>query len=108
LRHLSGCPASITGLSPRGRRKVAGLRREEVAALAGVSTDYYTRLEQGRVRTASRSVLEALADALRLDDAERTYLLNLAAPDGPARSRRGAHQQEVSPRLPHERQNSKG
>jgi len=87
------------GLSRRGRRKVAGLRREEVAALAGVSTDYYTRLEQGRVRTASRSVLEALADALRLDNAERTYLLNLAATDASVRTRRGSDQRDVSPRL---------
>ncbi|GIF98944.1 helix-turn-helix domain-containing protein [Catellatospora citrea] len=61
-----------------GRRRVKGLRREEVAMLAGMSTDYYTRLERGNLTGVSHSVLEALARALRLDEAERTHLLDLA------------------------------
>ncbi|MET8771167.1 helix-turn-helix transcriptional regulator [Streptomyces sp. NPDC004658] len=69
-----------------GRRRVSGLRREELARLAGVSVDYYTRLEQGRSRSASAEVLDALATALRLDDAERSHLHTLARPR-PARRR---------------------
>ena len=69
------------------RRRVPGLRREELARLAGVSVDYYTRLEQGRSRSASAEVLDALATALRLDDAERSHLHVLARPR-PARRRR--------------------
>lgn len=61
-----------------GRRRVKGLRREEVALLAGMSTDYYTRLERGNLAGASHSVLDALARALQLDEAERTHLLDLA------------------------------
>jgi transcriptional regulator with XRE-family HTH domain len=61
-----------------GHRRVQGLRREEVAMLAGVSVDYYTRLERGRLDGASESVLEALARALRLDEAERAHLFDLA------------------------------
>ena len=60
-----------------GNRRVAGLRREEVAMLAGVSVDYYTRLERGNARGASDSVLEALARALQLDEAERAHLFDL-------------------------------
>ena len=59
-------------------RRVTGLRREEVAMLAGVSVDYYTRLERGNLGGASESVLEALAGALRLDEAERAHLFDLA------------------------------
>src|SRR3954452_1261938 len=59
-------------------RRVAGLRRGEVAQLAGVSTEYYTRLEQGRARQPSEQVLHALCDALRLDDIERRHLFTLA------------------------------
>jgi transcriptional regulator with XRE-family HTH domain len=62
-------------------RRVPGLRREEVADLAGVSADYYTQLERGNVDGASDSVLNALARALRLDDAERLHLFNLARPE---------------------------
>ncbi|MCU1525183.1 MAG: transcriptional regulator, partial [Microbacteriaceae bacterium] len=58
-------------------RRVPGLRREEVAQLAAISVDYYTRLEQGRVQ-ASASVLITLARALRLDDDQQTYLYELA------------------------------
>jgi transcriptional regulator with XRE-family HTH domain len=61
-----------------GERRVPGLRREEVAMLAGVSIDYYTRLERGNVRGASESVLGAIARALQLNDAEREYLFDLA------------------------------
>jgi len=56
----------------------AGLRREEVALLAGVSVDYYTRLERGNASGVSETVLEALARALQLDDTERTHLVDLA------------------------------
>ncbi|MCP3770770.1 MULTISPECIES: helix-turn-helix transcriptional regulator [Streptomyces] len=71
-----------------GRRRVSGLRREELAQLAGVSVDYYTRLEQGRSRSASAEVLDALATALHLDDAERSHLHVLARRrPGPARRR---------------------
>ena len=62
-----------------GRRRVKGLRREEVAMLAGMSTDYYTRLERGNLSGVSQAVLEALARALQLDEAERAHLLDLAA-----------------------------
>src|SRR3954452_6999944 len=60
------------------RRRVPGLRREEGAQLAGVSVDYYTRLEKGNLRGASDDVLDAIARALQLDEAERAYLLDLA------------------------------
>ena len=71
-------------------RRVTGLRREEVAMLAGVSVDYYTRLERGNLAGVSEGVLESLADALRLDEAERLHLFDLARAAGPrtARSRR--------------------
>jgi transcriptional regulator with XRE-family HTH domain len=61
-----------------GERRVPGLRREEVAMLAGVSLDYYTRLERGQIRGASESVLHAIARALQLNDVEREYLFDLA------------------------------
>jgi transcriptional regulator with XRE-family HTH domain len=67
------------GLTTRGdERRVPGLRREEVAVLAGVSVDYYVRLERGNLGGASDSVLDALARALRLNDAERLHLYDLA------------------------------
>ncbi|WP_329057437.1 helix-turn-helix transcriptional regulator [Amycolatopsis sp. NBC_01480] len=71
------------GLLYSGRRKVAGLRREEVAVLAGVNADYYTRLEQGRETRPSAQVLEALCRALDLDEDAREHLYRLAgtAPD---------------------------
>src|SRR5688572_14159847 len=61
-----------------GKRRVKGLRREEVAMLAGMSTDYYTRLERGNLTGVSDSALDALARALQLDEAERAHLSNLA------------------------------
>ena len=73
-----------------GNRRVPGLRREEVAMLAGVSVDYYTRLERGRAAGASEEVLDALASALLLDDAERQHLFDLAraiSPTGRTRRR---------------------
>ena len=84
------------------RRRVPGLRREEVAQLAGLSTDYYTRLEKGNLRGASDSVLEAIARALQLDDAERAHLHDLAraARDGAAREpRRRTQPQQVRPSI---------
>ncbi|MGI5159391.1 helix-turn-helix transcriptional regulator [Microbispora sp. CA-102843] len=71
------------GLPSGSRRRVPGLRRSEVAALADMSVEYYAKLERGNLAGVSPSVLEALARALRLDDAERAHLLNLAqAADG--------------------------
>ncbi|MQY08950.1 helix-turn-helix transcriptional regulator [Actinomadura macrotermitis] len=66
------------GLPPGSRRRVPGLRRSEVAALADMSVEYYAKLERGNLAGVSPSVLESLARALRLDDAERAHLLNLA------------------------------
>jgi transcriptional regulator with XRE-family HTH domain len=78
-----------------GTRRVAGLRRAEVALLAGVSPDYYIRLERGNLSGVSDSVLDAVARALRLDEAERSHLYDLAraANIGPRARRRPARQQ---------------
>jgi len=78
---------------------VPGLRREEVASLAGVSVEYYKRLERGNATGASDAVLEALADALQLDDAERAHLFDLAraARHIAPRRRRSPVQQRVRP-----------
>ncbi len=70
-------PADV-GLPVGRRRRAAGLRREELAQLAGISADYLTRLEQGRATTPSAQVVEALARALRLPDGDRTLLYELA------------------------------
>ena len=85
-----------------GTRRVPGLRREEVALLAGVSVDYYTRLERGNASGVSDTVLEALARALRLDETERTHLFDLARamqPSAPRRRRRA--QQRIRPSVQH-------
>lgn len=66
------------GITTFGQRRVAGLRRSEVAMLAGVSVEYYTKIERGQLAGASDSVLDAIAKALQLDDAEREYLFGLA------------------------------
>jgi transcriptional regulator with XRE-family HTH domain len=66
------------GLTTYGTRQVPGLRREEVATLAGVSVDYYNRMERGNLAGVSDGVLQAVAGALRLDDAERAHLFDLA------------------------------
>src|SRR3990170_6945030 len=71
-----------------GNRRVKGLRREEVAMLAGVSVDYYVRMERGSLAGASDSVLEALVSALQLDEAERDHLFTLARTAGSGRARR--------------------
>ena len=100
-----------------GRRRVPGLRREEVAVLAGVSTDWYTRLEKGHISGVSDEVLDAVAQALRLDEAERDHLYDLARaarpPPGPrvaipawrasqraADPRRDGHRTGVGPQRP--------
>jgi transcriptional regulator with XRE-family HTH domain len=75
------------GIAPFGRRRVPGLRREELAQLAGVSPAYYTRLEQGQSANASPSVLDALARALNLDEDERAHLHELASSPATARPR---------------------
>jgi transcriptional regulator with XRE-family HTH domain len=87
------------GLVAYGRRRVPGLRREEVAVLAGVSVPYYTRLERGDMSGVSEGVLEALARALELDDAERAHLFDLARAAQPAAAprRRRAARQRIRP-----------
>jgi transcriptional regulator with XRE-family HTH domain len=81
-------PADV-GLPDNDRRRVEGLRREEVAMLAGISTEYYLRLEQGRDHQPSDQVLDGLARALQLDDDVTNYLRDLARPQ-PKRRRRTA------------------
>lgn len=73
------------GVPAGGRRRAAGLRREELAGLAGISVDYLTRLEQGRATSPSSQVVEALARALRLSDTERELLFRLAGQAVPGR-----------------------
>ncbi|MET9502006.1 helix-turn-helix transcriptional regulator [Streptomyces sp. NPDC006622] len=82
-----------------GQRRVAGLRREEVALLAGMSVDYYVRLERGNLSGASDSVLEALAHALQLDEAERTHLYDLARAAAPSGRRPTATASRVRPTI---------
>ncbi|MFF7652692.1 helix-turn-helix transcriptional regulator [Streptomyces sp. NPDC007983] len=94
-RRAGVSPASA-GLTDLGRRRVPGLRREEVAALVGLSTDYYVRLEQGRGGRPSESVLDAIAHVLLLDDTQREHLYHLAHPPrrrGPAQ---GAGQERMA------------
>lgn len=83
------------GLPDLGRRRVPGLRREELAMLAGISTDYYLRLEQGRDQHPSENVLDALGAALRLDDDATAYLHELARPA--PRRRRSSRRCERAP-----------
>jgi transcriptional regulator with XRE-family HTH domain len=82
---------SDVGLAPGARRRTPGLRREEVASLAGMSVDYYTRLEQSRGPHPSRQMLTALARALRLTDDERDHLFHLAGEEPPRRESVSAH-----------------
>jgi transcriptional regulator with XRE-family HTH domain len=102
---LSSRRAKITpeqaGLSAYARnRRVPGLRRSEVADLAGVSVEYYAQLERGDLSGVSDSVLEALARALQLDEAEHAHLLDLARAAGPvARTRRRTPAQQVRPAI---------
>ncbi|MEV4476241.1 helix-turn-helix domain-containing protein [Nonomuraea sp. NPDC049504] len=94
-RRMELSPAEV-GLPAGGRRRVKGLRREEVALLASISTDFYTRIEQGR-RQASASVLDGIARVLRLSDDERSYLYELSGKEAAAPGRRAA--QRVQPQL---------
>jgi transcriptional regulator with XRE-family HTH domain len=88
------------GLLPGGgRRRVPGLRREEVAVLAGVSTDWYTRLEKGHIAGVSEDVLEAVARALQLDEAERLHLFNLARAARPSRAPQRRGKARIQPRV---------
>jgi transcriptional regulator with XRE-family HTH domain len=87
------------GLASFGERRVPGLRREEVAVLAGVSVDYYVRLERGDLGGASGSVLDALARALRLNDAERVHLSDLARGGAPAAGAAAGGPEEIRPSL---------
>jgi transcriptional regulator with XRE-family HTH domain len=90
----------LAGLPSGAHRRVPGLRRSEVAALAGVSVEYYAKLERGAIAGASASVLDAISQALQLDDTERAHLLDLArAADGiptSGRARRRATKQSSS------------
>lgn len=81
-----------------GHRRVKGLRREEVALLAGVSVDYYSRLERGHLAGASEEVLDAVARALQLDDAEHQHLLDLARSTAPRPGRPRSAKQAAAPR----------
>jgi transcriptional regulator with XRE-family HTH domain len=86
------------GVTAYGERRVPGLRREEVAVLAGVSVDYYTRLERGNLSGVSEGVLEALTRALQLDEVERAHLFDLARAAQPATpTRRRRRKQRVRP-----------
>ncbi|MEU4655253.1 helix-turn-helix transcriptional regulator [Streptomyces sp. NPDC023723] len=92
-------PADV-GLPSYGRaRRVPGLRREELAQLAGVSVAYYTRLEQGNGRNVSAEVLDAIARALRLTDAERAHLTHLAKPKQQRHRQAAVRAQQVRPAL---------
>src|SRR3954464_631334 len=80
------------------RRRVIGLRREEVALLAGISSEYYTRLERGDATGVSDSIIEGIAQALQLDEAERVHLLDLLRGAGTTRPpRRRPVQQRIRP-----------
>jgi hypothetical protein len=97
---LSSRRAKVTpeqaGLPDYGgtRRRVSGLRREEVALLAGISVEYYTRLERGNANGVSEDVLEGITRALQLDEAERAHLFDLVRAVGPTRTKRGKPAQE--------------
>ena len=99
-RARAACDPGRAPLPDDGRvRRVKGLRREEVALLAGVSTDYYTRLEQGRPIVPSTQVIEAIGRALDLDRAERIHLRDLFSISGSPRARARTHAQKVRPGL---------
>ncbi|MGW3625711.1 MmyB family transcriptional regulator [Streptomyces sp. NPDC000880] len=92
-------PAAVGLADGSGVRRVRGLRREEVAQLAMISTDYYTRLEQGRLAGASSTVLDGIAAALRLTADERTYLFQLADKTDRQAPHRPAGPERVHPQL---------
>ncbi|GAA3658472.1 helix-turn-helix domain-containing protein [Microbacterium marinilacus] len=85
------------GIPAGSRRRVPGLRREEVALLAGISADYYFRLERGRDKNPSSQVLESLARVLQLDEVEAEYLISLGSPRPRPRRARAAHPPERVP-----------
>ncbi len=89
------------GIPAGPRRRVSGLRREEVAMLAGISVDYYLRLERGRDTNPSAQVLDALARVLRLDEVEYRYLRDLAAPPRRRRTQPARRSEQVPDRLHH-------
>jgi transcriptional regulator with XRE-family HTH domain len=78
MSRRAGVTPEQAGLPGGGNRRVAGLRRGEVAVLAGLSPEYYAKIERGEISGASSSVLDAIADALQLDDTERAHLFDLA------------------------------
>jgi len=90
---------SDVGLPDNGRRRVAGLRREELAMLAGVSLDYYVRLEQGRDRHPSPEILAALGQVLRLDEVTVRHLDTLARPSGPPARKTRSRDSKAAPAL---------
>src|SRR3954454_15872806 len=104
-RRRDGVTPESVGLPTGGRRRATGLRREELAALTGISADYLTRLEQGRATAPSAQVVEALARALRLSDTERDLLYQLAGHAAPGAdvvpSRLTASVQRLLDRLSH-------
>lgn len=83
--HRSRLRPADVGLPSYGQRRVAGLRREEVAVLAGMNADYYARLEQGRERSPSPQILDAISGALRLDGPAHEHLYRLAGTESSAR-----------------------
>ena len=95
IRRASLQPEDV-GVLNYGIRRVPGLRREELAMLAGVSTTYYTRLEQGLSTNASEAVIDAIARALNLSKDERVHLFNLARP-GKTKRRTPAKPDKVRP-----------
>ncbi|MFE3543992.1 helix-turn-helix transcriptional regulator [Nocardia sp. NPDC059177] len=97
-RHREQLTPAEVGLPPGVRRRTPGLRRDEVALLTGMSTDYYTRLEQARGPRPSTQVLTALARVLRLSDDERDHLFHLCGHPSPDRELRDKH---VGPGLLH-------
>ena len=90
-------PEQVGLPSGGGKRRVPGLRREEVAVLAGVSTDWYIRLEKGHINGVSADVLDAVARALHLDEAERAHLFDLARAARPSRAPRRQSRAQVRP-----------
>jgi len=92
-------PADAGVMDAGGLRRVPGLRRREIADLAGVSIEYYTRLERGNLAGASESVLDAVARGLQLDAAERAHLFDLARAQGPARRGAARRAQRIRPEV---------
>ncbi|MGH6657462.1 MAG: helix-turn-helix transcriptional regulator [Actinocrinis sp.] len=90
-RRRQGLTPQSVGLEPRSRSRTPGLRREDVAQMAGISVDYYTRLEQSRGPRPSEQVLGSMARALRLTEDERDYLYRLAGQNPPTRFAASEH-----------------